>query len=186
MALVYLPFVSGQAGVLSGADHTVTPGSPWNLPAQLLVGKDAGRDLAARLLPDSTLSVLFYLSLALVGLLAVALGWRWARSRVELATGAATASYALAAAYTLPWYGAWAMPVLAARRPSPLAWLVWAQAAVLLAAWKLPTHHTGGVLDTLLRGTFAYALPLALLATYVALRPKRDSRAPAPLPVTTG
>ena len=98
IAVVYLPFLAGASHVLSGADHMVTPGSPWNLPAQLLVGKDAGRDLAARLLPDSTLSLLFYLSLGLVVLATVVLGWRWARaSGPELATGAAIASYAIAA-----------------------------------------------------------------------------------------
>jgi len=43
VGLVYLPFVTGASHVLNGADHTVTPGSPWNLPAQLFVGKDAGR-----------------------------------------------------------------------------------------------------------------------------------------------
>ena len=73
-AIVYLPFVTGQSHVLAGADHSVTPGSPWNLPAQLLVGKDAGRDLPGLLPSNDTLSVLFYLVLALVGVLAIVLG----------------------------------------------------------------------------------------------------------------
>ncbi len=172
IAVVYLPFIAGQTHVLSGADHMVTPGSPWNLPAQLLVGKDAGRDLTARMLPNSTLGVLFDLSLVLVVVLALAVGWRWGRARgPEPATGAATASYAIAAEYTLPWYAAWALPVLADRRPTTLAWVIWIQAAVLLAAWKLPTHHTGSIADTVLRGTFAYALPIVVLVAYVAARP---------------
>jgi hypothetical protein len=174
VGLVYLPFVTGASHVLNGADHTVTPGSPWNLPAQLFVGKDAGRDLPGLIVHNSTLSTIFYLSLALTAVLAVLLAWRWARSpRPDLATGAATASYAIAAEYTLPWYAAWAMPVFAERRPSTLGWIVWAQAAVLLAAWRLPTHHTGGVFDTVLRGTFAYALPIVLLLAF-ALLPYRD------------
>ncbi len=173
-AVVYLPFVTGQSHVLAGADHSVTPGSPWNLPAQLLVGKDAGRDLAGLLPSNDTLSVLFYLSLALVGVLAVVLAWRWASAdRPELGAGAATASYAMAAEYTLPWYAGWALPVLAAVRPSRLGCVIWWQAVVLLAAWKLPTHHTGSVADTILRGTFAYALPLVLLVAYVAVGPRR-------------
>ena len=156
VGLVYLPFVTGQSHVLAGADHSVTPGAAWNLPAELLVGKDAGRDLPGLLPSNATLSVLFYLSLALVAVLAVVLAWRWSgAARPELATGAATATYAVAAEYTLPWYAAWALPVLADRRPSRLAWVIWVQAAVLLAAWKLPTHHTGSVADTILRGTFA-------------------------------
>jgi hypothetical protein len=184
---VYLPFLAGASHVLSGADHMVTPGSPWNLPAQLLVGKDAGRDLAARLLPDPTLSVIFYLSLGLVALLAVVLGWRWARAdRPEAAVGAATASYAIAAEYTLPWYGAWAIPVLAEKPISRLGWVVWIQAAVLLAAWKLPTHHTGGVADTILRGAFAYALPIVLLVAFVAIRPPGRSTRPTSSPVAAG
>ncbi len=187
VAAVYLPFLAGASHVLSGADHMVTPGSPWNLPAQLLVGKDAGRDLAARLLPDATLSVLFYLSLGLVAVLALALGWRWARAdRPGPAVGAATASYAIAAEYTLPWYGAWALPVLAEEPVSLLGWVVWVQAAVLLAAWKLPTHHTGGVADTILRGSFAYALPIVLLVAFVACRPPGGSARRAPTRVAAG
>jgi alpha-1,6-mannosyltransferase len=187
VGLVYLPFVTGASHVLNGADHTVTPGSPWNLPAQLFVGKDAGRDLPGLIVHNSTLSTIFYLSLALTAVLAVLLAWRWARSpRPDLATGAATASYAIAAEYTLPWYAAWAMPVFADRRPSPLGWIVWAQAAVLLAAWRLPTHHTGGVFDTVLRGTFAYALPIVLLVAFAAVRNRGTGDAPAPGPVTVG
>jgi hypothetical protein len=186
VGLVYLPFVTGASHVLNGADHTVTPGSPWNLPAQLLVGKDAGRDLPGLIVHNSTLSTIFYLSLALTAVLAVVLGWRWARApRPELAAGVATASYVVAAEYTLPWYAAWALPLFADRRPSPLAWVVWAQAVVLLAAWRLPTHHTGGVFDTLLRGTLAYALPIVLLAAFVLIRnrgPADDVTAPPAVP----
>ncbi|HEY6319016.1 MAG TPA: glycosyltransferase 87 family protein [Acidimicrobiia bacterium] len=182
-AIVYLPFVTGQSHVLAGADHSVTPGSPWNLPAQLLVGKDAGRDLPGLLPSNHTLSVLFYLSLALVGVLAVVLAWRWSSAdRPELGVGAATASYAMAAEYTLPWYAGWALPVLADDRPTRLAWVIWWQSVVLLAAWKLPTHHTGSVADTILRGTFAYALPLVLLVAYVAVGDRRRVPAPAPAP----
>ncbi len=146
-AVVYLPFVAGQSHVLAGADHSVTPGAAWNLPAELLVGKDAGRDLPGLLPSNDTLSVLFYLSLALVGVLAVVLAWRWASAaRPDLGVGAATASYAAAAEYTLPWYAGWALPALADRRPSRLAWVIWWQSVVLLAAWKLPhaPHRLGG------------------------------------------
>jgi Glycosyltransferase family 87 len=183
VGLVYLPFVTGASHVLNGADHTVTPGSPWNLPAQVLVGKDAGRDLPGLIVHNSTLSTIFYLSLALTAVLAVGLSWRWARSpRPDLAAGVATASYVVAAEYTLPWYAGWALPMFADRRISRLGWVVWAEAVVLLAAWRLPTHHTGGVFDTFLRGTFAYALPIVLLVAF-ALLPNRgptDGATPAP------
>ena len=189
VSLVYLPFVTGASHVLNGADHTVTPGSPWNLPAQLFVGKDAGRDLPGLIVHNSTLSTIFYLSLALTAVLAVGLGWRWARApRPDLAAGAATASYAIAAEYTLPWYAGWALPMFADRRPTTLGWIVWAQAAVLLAAWRLPTHHTGGVVDTFLRGTLAYALPIVVLAAFALLRNRgaADDPGAAPDPVTVG
>lgn len=187
VAVVYLPFVAGQTHVLKGADHSVTPGSPWNLPAELLVGKDAGRDLPGLVPSNATLSTLFYLSLALVGVLALALAWRWARAdRPEPATGAAAAAYGIGAEYTLPWYAAWALPVMTARRPSPLGWLVWVQAAVLLAAWKLPTHHTGGVADTVLRGTVAYALPIVLLGAFVAVRDRGAASEASPVRTAAG
>jgi hypothetical protein len=127
------------------------------------------------------------LSLGLVAVLAVGLGWRWARAdRPEPAVGAATATYAIAAEYTLPWYGAWAMPVLAEQPISLLGWVVWIQGAVLLAAWKLPTHHTGGVADTILRGSFAYALPIVLLVAFVVWRPRGGVPRGSPNPVAAG
>ena len=186
VGLVYLPFLSGASHVLNGADHTVTPGSPWNLPAQLLVGKDAGRDLPGLIVHNSTLSTIFYLSLALTAVLAVGLAWRWARApRPELAAGVATASYVVTAEYTLPWYGGWVLPMFADRRISRIGWVVWAQAAVLLAAWRLPTHHTGGVFDTFLRGTFAYALPIVLLIAFALLPNRGPTDAPTTAPAPT-
>ena len=61
--------------------------------------------------------------------------------------------------------------------------MIWVQGAVLLAAWKLPTHHTGSVADTVLRGTLAYALPIVLLVAYLAWRP-RDATAVGSRPTT--
>jgi len=167
VTFVYLPFIGGAFGVLDGADHTVTPGSVWSAPAQWLVGHDAGRDLSP-LASNTTLSVLFYASIALVAVVAVGVGWRAARAeRAEPAVGAATSSYTVAAQYTLPWYAAWSLPSLADHKPSLLAWVVWIQAAVLLAAWKLPSPVEGGVLETGVRGLLLYAAPIMLLAAFV-------------------
>jgi hypothetical protein len=177
VALVYLPFIGGAFGVLDGADHTVTPGSVWSAPAQWLVGHDAGRDLSP-LASNTTLSALFYASIALVAVVAVGVGWRAARAeRAEPAVGAATASYTVAAQYTLPWYVAWSLPSLADDKPSPLAWIVWVQAAVLLAAWKLPSPVEGGALETGVRGLLLYAAPVVLLVAFVVAGTVRARRA---------
>jgi Glycosyltransferase family 87 len=180
VTLVYLPFVGGAFGVLDGADHTVTPGSVWSAPGQWLVGHDAGRDLSP-LTSNTTLSTLFYVSIALVVVVAIGVGWVAARrERAEPAVGAATASYTLAAEYTLPWYAAWSLPSLADGRPSPLAWIVWVHAAVLLAAWKLPSPVEGGVLETCMRGLLLYAAPVVLLGAFVLAGTVRARRsAPA-------
>ena len=164
--LVYLPFIRGAFHVLDGADHTVTPGSFWRAPAQWLVGHDAGRDLQP-LESNTTLTTLFYLSLVLVVVLAIGVCWVAARAeRAEPAVGTATASYTVAAEYTLPWYAAWSLPALADRSPSAVAWVVWAQAAVLLAAWKLPSPVEGGALETAVRGLLLYAAPILLLVAF--------------------
>lgn len=176
VALVYLPFIGGAFGVLDGADHTVTPGSAWSAPAQWLVGHDAGRDLSP-LASNTTLSSLFYASIALVAVVAVAVGWVAARRKqAEPAVGATTAAYTVAAQYTLPWYAAWSLPSLAENRLSPLAWVVWVQAAVLLAAWKLPSPVEGGVVETGVRGILLYAAPLALLVAFVVAGTVRARR----------
>jgi hypothetical protein len=145
----------------------VTPGSLWNVPAEWLVGNDAGRNLFPYVPP--ALTAFSYFSLALSGVLAVGLAWRMMRRRrPDQAIGAATASYTIAAEYTLPWYTAWALPVLANRRPSPLAWVVWTQSALLLAAWKLPLPAEGAVLHNTMMGLLTYAAPIAALVAFAA------------------
>jgi hypothetical protein len=59
------------------------------------------------------------------------------------------------------------LPVLADHEPTALAWVVWAQAAVMLAALKLPIHPSTTVLDTTLRGTITYAAPIVALVAFV-------------------
>jgi hypothetical protein len=71
------------------------------------------------------------------------------------------------AEYALPWYATWAMPVLADGAPSPLAWILWVQAAVMLAALKLPIRPTGTPLDTSARVVVTYLAPLVLLVAFV-------------------
>jgi len=180
VAVGYLPFLPGAFRVLHGANQTVTPGSLWNVPAEWLVGNDAGRNLFPYV--PSALTTMSYLSLALAGVLAVGLAWRtMGRRRPDQAIGAATASYTVAAEYTLPWYTAWALPVLADRRPSPLAWVVWTQSALLLAAWKLPLPAEGAVLYNAMMGLLTYLAPIAALVAFTVVGVLGTGRARASL-----
>jgi hypothetical protein len=170
LGLVYLPVLTSASHVLGSADRTVTPASVWNPLAEALVGHDAGRRLAHPLAPNSTLTVLFFVSLGAVACLALAIGWRAAVARrPEPAAGATTASYTMAAAYSYPWYAAWSLPTFADRQPSRLAWVVWLQASLMLAALKLPVRPSGTVLGTLTRGLLSYVAPLVLLTAFVIL-----------------
>jgi len=58
---------------------------------------------------------------------------------------------------------------MADHEPTPLAWVVWVQAAVMLAALKLPILPRTTVLDTTLRGTITYAAPLLVLVAFVVV-----------------
>jgi hypothetical protein len=56
--------------------------------------------------------------------------------------------------------------VLADRRPSPLAWVVWTQSALLLAAWKLALPAEGAVFHHAMMGLLTYAAPIAALVAF--------------------
>jgi alpha-1,6-mannosyltransferase len=168
LVIGYFPFLGGASRVLTGADKTLTPSSPFNPLGAALLGHDAWRDVPQPLAPNDTLIAIFYASLGVVAVLALATAWRAAQAREpEGAIGAATGSYTVAAEYSFPWYAGWALPVLADHEPTALAWVVWVQAAVMLAALKLPIHPTTTILDTTLRGTITYAAPIVVLVAFV-------------------
>jgi hypothetical protein len=169
VAVGYLPVLVSAWNVLSGADRTVTPASVWNPLADLMLGHNSFRDVPHPLAPNDTLLVISYVSLAFVALLAVVLGWRTARSsRPSPAVGTALAAYPFAAEYAFPWYGCWALPTFAEAGPSPLAWVVWVQAATMLAALKLPVHWQGTVLDGTVRVLLTFATPIVMLILFVS------------------
>jgi alpha-1,6-mannosyltransferase len=186
----YLPFLGGASKVLGGADKTVTRASLWNPLASALVNHDAGRLAANPLAPNDVLIAIFYVSLVVVGVVAVGLGWRAARNPGPgPAMGTTTASYSVAAEYTYPWYASWGLPVLAADRPSPIAWVAWAQAALMIAALKLPVHPSTDVLQTVVKGVVTYAAPVVVFAAFVAAGLRRGTVAEpeaATARVTTG
>ena len=75
----------------------------------------------------------------------------------------------MAAAYSYPWYSAWALPTLSADQPSQLAWVVWLQASLMLAALKLPVIPSGTVAGTVTRAALSYLAPLVLLGAFVVI-----------------
>ena len=176
-------FVFGAAQhVLANADHTVTPASPWNGLADLIVGHDAGRAFAHPLEFNATLDAVFFAGVVLVAALAVVVGWHVAgRSEPTEAAGATTAVYPVAAAYSYPWYSCWALPSLAVGcdGPSAVGWIVWLQSALALVVLKMVIGPTGTLDDQVVRVLLTDVAPVAVLAAFVitALRPRSSNMA---------
>ena len=168
MLLGYAPFFRDAAQVLTGADRTVTAASPWNGIADLLLGHDARRSVAHPLAFNRTLQVISLAGLVLVGVLALLIGWRAARARdPRLAAGVTTASYTFGAGYAFPWYLNWSLPSVADAPPTPIAWVIWVQAAATLVVLKMRIHSTGTWGDTFFRTALTDVVPLSLLVAFV-------------------
>jgi hypothetical protein len=175
--LVYLPVGADAVAVLRHANHTITDASAWNPLGLVLLGHQAWRDVPRPLAPNGTLEWISVLGMALTAAAAAFAVWCARRSpRPERPMGVATGAYALTAPYVFPWYALWSMPLLAERRPTRVAWVVWAQSVVLLAALKLPNHPTASVPEAIERLLLTVLAPLVLLAAFV-LSIWRDTRA---------
>jgi uncharacterized membrane protein len=171
--LGYLPVLAGASGVLAGADKTVTKASAWNVLVDRILHHDAGRNVPNPLAPNTTLTVVFYLSAAAVLLLAVGLGsWAARHRRPEPAMGVAVASYTVAAEYTFPWYAVWGLPLFAERRLSTVGWIVWLQSILMLAALRIPDRVTGNLPHTTVRIALTMIAPLSLLVAFVVAAAK--------------
>ena len=182
----YAPFLADASRVLGNADHTVSPWSPWNGLADLILGHDAFRQVPHPLAFNQTLEVFFSLGVGLVAVLAVLVGWRAAAAREPRPAAAATAAaYPIAAAYSLPWYSNWALPTLTDPDPSPLAWIIWLQAATALTALKLHDHPAGTVADAISRGLITDLLPVVWIVAFVAIGLRQAHKQPSVL-ATTG
>lgn len=128
-----------------------------------------------------------------VAALATGLAWRTAGHRgPEQSALVATASYPLAASYTLPWYMGWGSLPLAALRPhSRLTALLVVEGGFLTAAYQLP--HGLARVPWLPGGhpIVTYLAPTILLVAFVVIaasdRPERGSMAsPRPDPAPSG
>ena len=175
----YLAFLRDAAHVLQSADHTVTVGSPWNGIADLVLGSDAGRAWAHPLAPSSFLDGIWLVGTITVVVIAVVAAWCVARRAADarLPTGVSAAAYPVGAAYSYPWYAAWSLPCLADGHPDPIAWVVWTQATIALAALKLAAHPNGTFGDVVFRWPLTYLAPPLLLVAFLvaAFRPRRRS-----------
>jgi alpha-1,6-mannosyltransferase len=176
VAAGYAAFLGDATRVLRGADHTVTVGAPWNGIADLVLQSDAGRAWRHPLAPNSFLDVVWVSGTVTVVVVALVAGWCVARRRRDPreSIGVTTAAYTMGAAYSFPWYAAWALPNLADGEPSPVAWVVWLQATVMLAALKLASHPNGTVGDIVFRYPLTYLAPPLLLVAFVVVACRRD------------
>jgi Glycosyltransferase family 87 len=170
VAVGYLPVVAGASQVLGSSDKTVTNGSPWNPLVDQLLHHDAWRNVPNPLAPNATLTAVFYTSAVLVLALACGLGWLAARERrPAAAVGVTLAAYPIGAEYAFPWYAAWALPVFATDRLTPIAWVAWVESIVLVAALKLPIAVTGSMAHSTLRVVLTYVAPPALLVAFIVV-----------------
>jgi alpha-1,6-mannosyltransferase len=196
VAAGYAAFLGDATRVLQGADHTVTVGAPWNGLADLVLQSDAGRAWRHPLAPNSFLDAVWVSGTVTVVVIALAAGWCVARRRRDPreTIGVTTAAYTLGAAYSYPWYAAWSLPTLTDGDPSPVAWIVWIQATVMLAALKLSSHPNGTVGDIVFRWPLTYVAPPLLLVAFVVVacrrepgeRRARSGLQPAPSPTIAG
>lgn len=81
-----------------------------------------------------------------------------------LATGASLAAFCASAAWVLPWYAGWSMPLLALRRSHPFAKWTWWHAVFLLEAYQFGTSF-GGLSRVLISGV----VPMAFTAAFVVV-----------------
>jgi hypothetical protein len=166
----YLPVLVSASHVLGGADRTVTNASAWNALVDRILHHDSWRSVSRPLAPNDTLTIVFYLSIFTVLVLASSLAWLAAKDRrSEPAVGVSLAAFPIAAEYALPWYSAWALPVFAAADLTPVAAIVWAESVLMLAALKLPIAVTGGGIQSVLRVALTQIAPPVMLVAFVVV-----------------
>ena len=151
LVVVAYALAGGRAALapLAAARLQESRASLWSLPKYWITadlvddgwrGKTAGL-LARHLVSSWSLLVVLGLAVALV------VG-RFKDPAPALAAGSATLAYLLAAAYVLPWYVVWALPVLALQWRAGVARLAAVHASLLLIAYQ---YNPGPHLDALQR-----------------------------------
>lgn len=163
---------------LTGAGDQLSRGSVWQIARPGAWGRlFSFAQRAAEPLPSSTATLAIAATVVLAGWLAYT---RRRDATPALALGAALAAYLLAAAYVLPWYAVWALPVLALDWRSGLSVLVAVQAALWAVAYQyergLPVSAANRVLWLLAAGTIAVNLTAILVLAVLAWYRERDAR----------
>lgn len=115
------------------------------------------------------------LAIATVVMLALFLAFSYRRDAAPfLAIGAGLAAYLLVAAYVLPWYAAWALPVLALEWKSVLSVLIAVQSALWAVTYQfekgLPLQDFNPVLWTLAVATMTINVVIIVWLVAVATR----------------
>lgn len=163
---------------LSRASAQLSRGSIWQIVRPGAWGRlFSFAQRAAEPLPSTTAKV------AIVATAVFALWLAYTRRRdttPALALGAALTAYLLTAAYVLPWYAAWALPVLALRWRAGLSVLVAVQAALWAVAYQyergLPLSPANRILWLLAAATIAFNLAAIAALAASGWRRERDAR----------
>jgi alpha-1,6-mannosyltransferase len=163
---------------LSGARGQLSRGSAWQMVRP--GGWDRLFSFAQRAAEPLTPT---FAAAAIIVTALLALWLAYTRRRdptPALALGAALAAYLLAAAYVLPWYAVWALPVLALSWRSGLSVLVAVQSALWAVAYQyergLPTGPANRVLWLLAVVTIAFNLVAIVALAVSGWRRERAAR----------
>ena len=125
--------------------------------------------------PMATVSIIAVLVLA-----AVLVASRLRDRTPTLVVGSAVVAYLLASMYVLPWYAAWALPVLVLEWRSGLARLVLAQSALFLVSYQYRQGFPGSLpyqalfVSNIVLVLFELTIIVALVVA--AVRPRRPER----------
>lgn len=136
-----------------------------------------------------------HLTLALLALLVAVVIVRHAKSSSATAVAAALGMLSLAAAYTLPGYAAWGLPVAALDHRGRVARIVAAAGIVLVITYEILRHPFAGPFGAAVHAAATVGGPIALVVLVIALirTPRRsNNEEPAmtitmdPEPIPTG
>ena len=110
-----------------------------------------------------------HVALAVLALLVVVVLVRHSRSGPATIASASTGMLSLAAAYTLPGYAAWGLPVAALDHRSRVSRIVAASGVVLVVTYEILRHPFTGAVGSVLHGFAAVGGPVVLLLLIVLL-----------------